>query len=252
MAYGFLSINDWGDYQISDMYMNLSLRYKGTSPSLQTYWNFGIGGSATMPYGTVVVTAVGYTPILAIRTTSSTHTAFIAGMFRQPGTDNYFFDIYGYDSNNGGFITVEYYIFGPEITTDSAIPANTYGLQVFNSSGTIVYNSNNNHLSIVNAVSLTSPSAGYSTSSSTTLPAGRTYAYICQSAWSNAVYWQYAPGLSPPWFKYTFFPEVFLTNGPTPSITLNWRANSSQQNKTASDNNVFVTLRAVVIDVTGF
>lgn len=254
MAYGFLSINDWGDYQISDSYMNLSFKYKGTSPLLRTdiyIGGFGIG-NITLPMASVTVNAPGYTPILAIKTQDPTHTAYTISMAREPGTDNYRFTIYGYASPSGNFITVDYYVFGSETATDPSNSANTYGLQLYNEVGTLTYNSNNGHLNIVNNMSLGSPSSGNSVSSTTSLTPGRTYAYICQSQWSNAVYWQYAPGLSPSWFRYSFTQEIFLNNSGTPSITLNWKASSYQTTKGAADTNVFTNLMVITIDVTGF
>jgi len=154
MPTGLQVKNDDGEINIDEEYRNFSLKTQGTA----TIGTTNIGGSVALYNAQIQVTNC-TSPILALRATTS-----VSVVGTQVSGSTYTFDVYSNTSNH----TFNYYVF--DVPT---APADTFGLQVFNSSGDLVFHSSNKHMKIAYVYN-----ANDGGSSGNTLASGKTYAVV--------------------------------------------------------------------------
>lgn len=157
MPVGLQVLNDDGNIVIDEEYRNFTLHAKGTA----TMGSTDIGGTALIYACTITVTGC-TTPMLALNSASYVS---VIGAGVSGGT--YTYEIY---SNTPSF-TFNWYVF--DVPT---MPADTFGFEVYNSAGQLVFHSSSKAMRVVR-----SDPAGTNGTTGIALTAGRTYAVI-QSA----------------------------------------------------------------------
>ena len=135
MTAGFQSINDSGTYQITDSSPNIQFKSKATvtmSASRYLGGSFTTGAILFYYYDVVITSAVN--PMVAVASTSyvGTQLVSISG------------STWTYRIVAASAVTFTYYIFDQVLSSVSP----GYGLEVYNSSGTIVFSSANKNLNI--------------------------------------------------------------------------------------------------------
>ena len=157
-------LNTSGIVQIDQDYLNYSLVKKGKVSLLTSF-----GGASSLYYGSVTYNSA-FAPIFAFRASDNS-----VGLYRASvtGSTYIFFPIGEYG------IEVDYWIF--DKTSLSETTLDSFGLEIRNTSGDIVFHSSVPVLKIVNLTSSSTPSAFPVAGTPLTLPAGRQYAVI-QSA----------------------------------------------------------------------
>ena len=164
MPAGMQILNTSGIVQIDQDYLNYSLVKKGKVSLLTSF-----GGASSLYYGSVSYNSA-FAPIFAFRASDNS-----VGLYRASvtGSTYIFFPIGEYG------IEVDYWIF--DKTSLSETTLDSFGLEIRNISGDIVFHSSVPVLRIVNLLSSTTPSAFPVAGTPLTLPAGQQYAVI-QSA----------------------------------------------------------------------
>lgn len=144
MTYGYLQINTDGFTQIDDTYSNYILVASGTGTANNS-------NVVTFPTQTVI-------PLIAVGSISTggrvTLTALSTSQFRL-----------SYAPNGAANPTFAYKVYAPIET----VTVGGYGLQVFNASGTAVFDSNQNYFR-TRAITLVNPSTDFPTTINATLP----------------------------------------------------------------------------------
>jgi hypothetical protein len=169
MTAGFQSINDSGTYQITDSSPNIQFKSKATvtmSASRYLGGTFAYGSILFYYYDVVVTSAVN--PMVAISCTDyvGTQLVSISG------------STWTYRIVAATAVTFTYYIFDQVLSSTSP----GYGLEVYNSSGSIIFSSMSKNLNMkayIGAFTYYTPSgnAAYY-GSSTTMTSGATYAVV--------------------------------------------------------------------------
>lgn len=238
MTFGFKSFNDAGTLQIDDTYKNLQLRSKSSV-------NTGsLGGSlGNISYGSFTLDLT-YPPVIAFQdSTGITCNNGISSTYLGGGVTRYTIGLMVLKPNTTNY-NVNYFVFGPP-QTEAEAPLPPIGLVTRDTSGTVVYRSDQKYFNIVDVVSLASPTGTSGSSSTNTYASGRNFAVVTSSFATFATYVLNAYPIFITTYEYTGGFNV-VSN----VVTAKWQQYGTingQPYGTVTD-----TLRGIVLDVTNF
>ena len=155
MPVGLQVKNDDGYLQIDENYRNFTVKTSGTGTTGVT----SIGGTNPIYVSQITATTCTF-PMISIRSTSS----YVSVIGTEVNGSTYTFSV----ASNSSSTSFNYWIF--DVATP---PVDTFGLEIYNSNGDLVFHSSNKAMRIV-----TSYDAGDGDTSGNTLASGRTYAVI--------------------------------------------------------------------------
>jgi len=162
MPTGLQVKNDNGDICIDEEYRNFALKTSGSATIGTTDIN-AVGAAYAIYKADIAVTNC-TSPIIALRAT----TDYVSVLGTAVSGSTYTFTV---ASNTSNF-SFDYWVFDI-----AALPADTFGFEIYNSSGDLVFHSSNKALRVVSAYD----ASGTGASPNVTLTAGRTYA-VAQGA----------------------------------------------------------------------
>lgn len=154
MPVGLQVLNDNGDIVIDEEYRNFALKSSGSA----TMGSTDIGGTATI-YTVAIAVSGCTTPMLALK---SSNYVSVLGVNVSGGT--YTWTV----SSNVASFSFDWYVFDV-----AEVPADTFGLAIYNSAGALVFHSSNKAMRVVR-----SDDAGTGGTGGIALTSGRTYAVI--------------------------------------------------------------------------
>ena len=180
MSYGFLALNDDNDVLISSDTKNLHFAGKATSPSAPHNQMLENGGQVELNY-TITLADRTSIPVPFFTMPSATFLYGIAGVKgvnSGSSSKTWTINILRTGSSTATNVMPEVYVF---VQPSAVAVSGGYGFQVFNSDGSVSFDSRARPLAVTNAVAVTQPSNPLTSASATTLDA-----YECGDISNNA------------------------------------------------------------------